>query len=227
MTADIDAGFFAAGGCARGRLRARGRRARAASTGVTSASDAPIARPGKIVCVGLNYRDHAVETGAELPAEPVLFLKDPSTHRRPVRRRAHPARIDQDRLGGGARRRDRLDRALPRHRARRPRSSPGTSSATTSRSASSSSSAAASGTRARAARRSTRSARGSSRPTRCADPQAPRPAALGQRRARARTARRPTWSSGSHHLVWYISQFMVLRPGDLINTGTPAGVALG
>jgi len=32
---------------------------------------------------------------------------------------------------------------------------------------------------------------------------------------------------GVHHLVWYISQFMVLRPGDVINTGTPAGVALG
>ena len=29
------------------------------------------------------------------------------------------------------------------------------------------------------------------------------------------------------HVVWYLSQFMVLRPGDLINTGTPAGVALG
>ena len=32
---------------------------------------------------------------------------------------------------------------------------------------------------------------------------------------------------GVHHLVWYLSQFMVLHPGDLINTGTPAGVALG
>lgn len=29
------------------------------------------------------------------------------------------------------------------------------------------------------------------------------------------------------HIVWYLSQFMVLRPGDVINTGTPAGVALG
>ncbi|GMA91555.1 hypothetical protein GCM10025869_20840 [Homoserinibacter gongjuensis] len=29
------------------------------------------------------------------------------------------------------------------------------------------------------------------------------------------------------HLVWYLSQFMVLHPGDVINTGTPAGVALG
>jgi 2-keto-4-pentenoate hydratase/2-oxohepta-3-ene-1,7-dioic acid hydratase in catechol pathway len=32
---------------------------------------------------------------------------------------------------------------------------------------------------------------------------------------------------GIEHLVWYLSQFMVLRPGDVINTGTPAGVALG
>ncbi|MEU5161041.1 fumarylacetoacetate hydrolase family protein [Streptomyces sp. NPDC020875] len=39
----------------------------------------PVARIGKIVCVGLNYRDHAAETGAEPPAEPVLFLKAPDT----------------------------------------------------------------------------------------------------------------------------------------------------
>jgi 2-keto-4-pentenoate hydratase/2-oxohepta-3-ene-1,7-dioic acid hydratase in catechol pathway len=32
---------------------------------------------------------------------------------------------------------------------------------------------------------------------------------------------------GVHHLVWYVSQFMVLEPGDIINTGTPAGVAMG
>jgi 2-keto-4-pentenoate hydratase/2-oxohepta-3-ene-1,7-dioic acid hydratase in catechol pathway len=35
----------------------------------------PIPRPGKIVCVGLNYRDHAEEQGAELPAAPLLFAK--------------------------------------------------------------------------------------------------------------------------------------------------------
>ncbi len=38
----------------------------------------PIRRPSKIVCVGLNYRDHAEETGAAVPDEPVLFLKAPS-----------------------------------------------------------------------------------------------------------------------------------------------------
>ncbi|HEY1318311.1 MAG TPA: fumarylacetoacetate hydrolase family protein [Gaiella sp.] len=34
-----------------------------------------IPRPGKIVCVGLNYRDHAEEQGAELPEAPLLFAK--------------------------------------------------------------------------------------------------------------------------------------------------------
>jgi 2,4-diketo-3-deoxy-L-fuconate hydrolase len=36
---------------------------------------APIARPSKIVCIGLNYRDHAAESGMALPAEPVIFFK--------------------------------------------------------------------------------------------------------------------------------------------------------
>jgi 2-keto-4-pentenoate hydratase/2-oxohepta-3-ene-1,7-dioic acid hydratase in catechol pathway len=40
---------------------------------------APLARPGKIVCIGLNYLDHAAETGATLPTEPVMFLKAPDT----------------------------------------------------------------------------------------------------------------------------------------------------
>ena len=39
----------------------------------------PIERPGKIVCVGLNYRDHAAEQGVELPAAPLLFAKWPNT----------------------------------------------------------------------------------------------------------------------------------------------------
>jgi len=35
----------------------------------------PICRPSKIICIGLNYRDHAAESGAELPREPVVFMK--------------------------------------------------------------------------------------------------------------------------------------------------------
>jgi 2-keto-4-pentenoate hydratase/2-oxohepta-3-ene-1,7-dioic acid hydratase in catechol pathway len=40
---------------------------------------APLARPGKVVCIGLNYREHARETNAAIPTEPVVFLKTPYT----------------------------------------------------------------------------------------------------------------------------------------------------
>ncbi|MFF9585798.1 fumarylacetoacetate hydrolase family protein [Streptomyces achromogenes] len=63
-----------------GRIRA------AAGSGELPALDAtglrigpPVGRIGKVVCIGLNYHDHARETGAEPPAEPVLFLKAPDT----------------------------------------------------------------------------------------------------------------------------------------------------
>lgn len=39
----------------------------------------PLARPGKIVCIGLNYIDHAVEAEMEIPAEPLTFLKSPDS----------------------------------------------------------------------------------------------------------------------------------------------------
>ena len=38
----------------------------------------PIERPGKIICVGLNYRDHAAEQGVELPKAPLFFAKYPT-----------------------------------------------------------------------------------------------------------------------------------------------------
>ena len=35
----------------------------------------PVARPSKIICIGLNYADHAKETGAQIPKEPIIFFK--------------------------------------------------------------------------------------------------------------------------------------------------------
>ncbi len=35
----------------------------------------PVAEPGKIFCIGLNYRDHAIETGSPIPGEPIVFSK--------------------------------------------------------------------------------------------------------------------------------------------------------
>jgi 2-keto-4-pentenoate hydratase/2-oxohepta-3-ene-1,7-dioic acid hydratase in catechol pathway len=40
---------------------------------------APIARPHQILCIGLNFRDHAAETGQAVPDEPILFTKSPNT----------------------------------------------------------------------------------------------------------------------------------------------------
>ncbi|MFI6960317.1 fumarylacetoacetate hydrolase family protein [Streptomyces sp. NPDC050255] len=61
-------------------------RAAAASPGELPVLDAeglrvgpPLGRIGKIVCIGLNYHDHATETGAQIPGEPILFFKAPDT----------------------------------------------------------------------------------------------------------------------------------------------------
>lgn len=40
---------------------------------------APFARPHQILCIGLNYSDHAAETGQAVPSEPILFTKSPNT----------------------------------------------------------------------------------------------------------------------------------------------------
>lgn len=40
---------------------------------------APIARPHQILCIGLNFSDHAAETGQAVPSEPILFTKSPNT----------------------------------------------------------------------------------------------------------------------------------------------------
>lgn len=78
VTPDIDGAFFASNGIDRARA--------ALASGDLPALDAegvrvgaPVDRPGKVVCVGLNYRDHAAETGARIPGRPVVFMKDPGT----------------------------------------------------------------------------------------------------------------------------------------------------
>jgi 2-keto-4-pentenoate hydratase/2-oxohepta-3-ene-1,7-dioic acid hydratase in catechol pathway len=76
VVTDIDVAFFADGNVALARD--------ALATGnlpltVPTRFGPPLARPGKIVCIGLNYRDHAIETGAAEPEEPVVFLKAADT----------------------------------------------------------------------------------------------------------------------------------------------------
>jgi 2,4-diketo-3-deoxy-L-fuconate hydrolase len=72
---DYDEGFFGSNGVER-LARWLAKEGRAAPTvGDDVRQGPPLCRPSKIVCVGLNYRDHARETGQALPAEPVLFFK--------------------------------------------------------------------------------------------------------------------------------------------------------
>ena len=66
---------------------------------LSEASLLPPVTPSKIVCVGRNYRDHVKEMGSELPSEPLLFLKPPSSLLAPggiVRMPAASARVDYE-----------------------------------------------------------------------------------------------------------------------------------
>ncbi|MEU7475265.1 fumarylacetoacetate hydrolase family protein [Lentzea sp. NPDC042327] len=78
ITPDIDGGFLADGGVARVRAALDAGELQALDTEGVRVG-APLAHPGKIICIGLNYRDHAEETGADIPGEPVVFLKTPDT----------------------------------------------------------------------------------------------------------------------------------------------------
>jgi 2,4-diketo-3-deoxy-L-fuconate hydrolase len=74
---DYDARFWGEGGAAFLAAEQRaGRLDRLPAVDVAGTRlGPPLARPGKLICVGLNYRDHAAETGAKVPDQPVLFTK--------------------------------------------------------------------------------------------------------------------------------------------------------
>jgi 2-keto-4-pentenoate hydratase/2-oxohepta-3-ene-1,7-dioic acid hydratase in catechol pathway len=75
VTRDFDEAFFGGGGLE--ELRSWVARDAASASRIASATrlGPAIARPSKIVCIGLNFRDHAAESGMPLPAEPVIFFK--------------------------------------------------------------------------------------------------------------------------------------------------------
>ena len=73
---------------------------------------APVPRPGKVLAIGLNYRDHAEESGQPIPQRPGRLREGLDVHRRARRRDPHPARQPRRRLGSGAVLRHREDGAL-------------------------------------------------------------------------------------------------------------------
>lgn len=72
---DFDEKFFASGGLGRLSDWLRTNADAAREVAASARLGSPVARPGKIICIGLNYRDHAAESGMAEPAEPVVFFK--------------------------------------------------------------------------------------------------------------------------------------------------------
>jgi 2,4-diketo-3-deoxy-L-fuconate hydrolase len=187
---------------------------------------APLARPHQILCIGLNFRDHAAETGQPVPEEPILFTKSPNTLVGPhdvVRQPRGSTKLDWEvELGVviGRRARYLTDRSA---------ASDVIAGYTICNDVSE---------RSFQLERGGQWAKGKSAETfNPAGPWLVTPDELddvsnlamwlevnGVRRQSGNTS---TMVFDAHHIVHYLSQFMVLEPGDLINTGTPPGVGMG
>ncbi|MFI8529320.1 fumarylacetoacetate hydrolase family protein [Streptomyces aquilus] len=224
---DFDEAFFGSGGIDRVRpvvaeRVAAGKVSRFAGERV----GAPIARLHQILCIGLNYRDHAAESGMAVPDEPILFTKSPNTLIGPnddVRIPRGSTRTDWEvELGIVIGRRtsylDSVDDAR----------------------------AAIAGyvvvndvsERGFQLERGGQWAKGKSAET--FNPAGPWLATadeiddvlaldmwLDVNGVRRQTGSTKTMIFDPYFIVHYLSQFLVLEPGDLINTGTPPGVGMG
>jgi 2-keto-4-pentenoate hydratase/2-oxohepta-3-ene-1,7-dioic acid hydratase in catechol pathway len=225
VVTDFDRTWWTNGGPERlAAARSEGRLPRAAIEG--QRIGAPVTRPGKIVCIGLNYRDHAAETGAAIPEEPIIFMKSPDTVIGPndtvliprksiktdwevelaviIGSRARYLDGPADAwsvIGGYAIANDVSEREFQLERG---------------------------GQWDKGKSCETFNPLGPwlVTPDEIEDPHALRMglSVNGETRQNGSTQ---NMIFGVDHVIWYLSQFMVLEPGDVINTGTPAGVALG
>lgn len=224
---DFDERFFAAGGVERIRPIVAERIAAGERTPLANERiGAPIARPHQIICVGLNYRDHAAETGQDVPAEPILFTKSPNTLVGPNdevriprgstkpdwevelgivigRRTSYLNSVDEarDAIAGWVLVNDVSERAFQNERG---------------------------GQWLKGKSAETFNPAG---PWLVTPDEVPNVLELGMRLdvngVRRQTGSTSTMVFDPFVIVHYISQFLVLEPGDLINTGTPPGCGMG
>ncbi len=225
VVADFDEEFFGSDGIALLRELVAAREDRAQPLGGVRIG-APIARPHQILCIGLNYRDHAAETGQEVPSEPILFTKSPNTLVGPY---------DEVRIPRGATKTDwevELGIVIGR------RTSYLSSPEDARRSIAGYVLTNDISERSFQLERNGQWVKGKSAET--FNPVGPwlatadeidDPSDLsmwldvnGVRRQEGSTS---TMVFDPCFLVHYLSQFLVLEPGDLINTGTPPGVGMG
>jgi 2,4-diketo-3-deoxy-L-fuconate hydrolase len=225
VTTEYDERFFDDGGLARLALWQSERAAAAPRISQSARLGPPIARPNKIVCIGLNYRDHAAEAGAEAPREPVIFLKATTALAGPN---------DDVIIPKGASKLDwevelavvigRTARYVPRERAMEHVAGYALHNDYSERSFQ--------------LERGGQWVKGKSAdtfapigPYLATKDEVPEPHTLdmwlkvnGAFRQRSSTS---NMIFGVDALVSYVSEFMTLLPGDVISTGTPAGVGLG
>jgi len=224
---DFDEAFFGSGGIDRVRPVVAGRVAAGqVSRFAGERIGAPIARPHQILCIGLNYRDHAAESGMAVPDEPILFTKSPNTLIGPnddVRIPRGSAKTDWEvELGIVIGRRTAyLDSVADARDA--------IAGYVTVNDVSE---------RAFQLERGGQWAKGKSAET--FNPAGPWLATadeiddvlaldmwLDVNGVRRQTGSTKTMIFDPYFIVHYLSQFLVLEPGDLINTGTPPGVGMG
>lgn len=186
----------------------------------------PLSGIGKIVCIGLNYRAHAAETGAAVPEEPIVFLKTPDTVVGPDDRVLIPrASVKTD---------YEVELAVVIGREARYLPDDDAAAACVAGYAISND----------VSEREFQLERGGQwdkgkncetfnplGPWLLTADEVPDPQALGLRLSVNGEPRQDSNTSdmifGVHRIIRYLSHFMVLRPGDVINTGTPSGVAMG
>lgn len=225
VTADFDTEFFASGGL--GRLRDAVRSGSLKPVSIDGQRlGAPIKRAGKIVCIGLNYRNHAAESGMPIPTEPIIFMKAPNCMVGPNDDVAIPrnsAKTDWE-----------VELAIVIGSEARYLTGPDEAMASIAGYAISND----------VSEREFQMERGSQwdkgkscetfnpfGPWIATTDEIPDPQALDMwldvDGRREQTGHTSDMIFSVAHIVWYASQFMVLEPGDVINTGTPAGVGAG
>ena len=186
----------------------------------------PIARPGKVICIGLNYADHAAEARMEVPEEPVVFFKAPNTVVGP---------FDDVLIPRGSEKTDwEVELAVVIGKEARYLSGPQEAADHIAGYCVSNDVS----ERSYQLERGGQWVKGKSCDTFNplgpwlvtpdeADDDADLSLTLDLNGERVQDGNTRTMVFGVDHLIWYLSQFMTLEPGDLISTGTPPGVGLG
>jgi len=228
VVADFNEQFFASGGLEKIRPMVADRSASGSQVRPFGSQrfGAPIARPHQILCIGLNYRDHAAETGAKIPTEPILFNKAPNTMVGPN---------DDIRIPRGA---EKVDWEVELGIVIGKRASYLASSDEARDAIAGWVAVNDVSERAFQTERGGQWVKGKSAET--FNPCGPWLATqdevadvnnlgmwLDVNSERRQTGSTATMIFDPFFVVQYVSQFMVLEPGDLINTGTPPGVGLG